>query len=458
MTLPAKITLAQWDERYERLCLGGLRQPYYGGKLSRHVLEQKDLRLTHLRYDNSPAALRLWNFVLTENQRLRQARASGERIVGAMKDLGTIPVMAFSLPKLRAFYPDAAWWTPCLMECTDQLFTEAEGLGLDPSFCPVRAMVPAFLNVEHFPEPDLLVCSTGAVCDDFSAIAQHLEKCGHPIFWWEIPRRRVPGPNEISVALPGGLHAPKVQVDCVMMELERVRERLGTIAGQTLSDEMLSAGIQRANRVRALVAELRALAYTAPACPLPALEMLMVEVLAIHFCSDYVETLIVLQELLEEANTRVRKGFSILSGEPVRVFWVNPVADLRVLTALEDWGGRVCGSDYMFTHALQLIPETIPALEALARAALADPMVGSAQERAGKIVADCQKTAAEAVVISRIQGASHCAWEGSVIRDCLRTELQIPTVELEVPSVCDSLLPTLNSRIQAVLETARSRR
>ena len=96
-----------------------------------------------------------------------------------MKDLGTVPVMAYSLPGLRAFYPDGAWWTPCLMECSDGLLQQAEALGIDASFCPVRAMLAAFQNEEHFPRPDLLICSTGAVCDDFSAIAQRLERLGH---------------------------------------------------------------------------------------------------------------------------------------------------------------------------------------------------------------------------------------------------------------------------------------
>jgi hypothetical protein len=142
----------------------------------------------------------------------------------------------------------------------------------------------------------------------------------------------------------------------------------------------------------------------------------------------------------------------------VRVFWVNPVADLRAMNLLEDWGGRVCGSDYMFTHALDLIPEDLPPLEALARAALADPMVGSTRERARRIVADCRIGRAEAVVVSRIPGASHCAREGVLIRDVVRAELGIPTIELEVPPICDAMLPTLASRLQALLETAKSRR
>jgi len=457
-TAPRKLSLAEWDDRYVQLTRAGLKEPAYGGSLRRHIARESDLRLQHLRFDNSPAALRLWNFLLTENERLHQARARGDKIVGTMKDLGTVPVMAYSLPGVRAFYPDGAWWTPCLMECSDHLLQQAEALGIDASFCPVRAMLPAFLNGEHFPRPDLLICSTGAVCDDFSAIAQRLATLGHSILWWEMPRRRQPDPHEASCALPGNLFAPQVQVDCVREELQRVGQSLGELAGQPLDDRTLADGIQKANEVRRRLQALRTAVYSAPGAPLPALEMLVTEMLAIHFCSDRAETVAVLGGLLAEAEKRVQQKQFIIGAEAVRIFWVNPVADLRAMNLLEDWGGRVCGSDYMFTHALDLIPDNLPPLEALARTALADPMVGSTTERAARIVRECRDFHVEAVVVSRIPGASHCAWEGAIIREAVQKALGLPTIELEIPPVCDAMLPTLGSRVQALIETARARR
>ena len=178
-----QLTLEAWDWRHAELVRQGLREPAYGGPLRRHVEQESDFRLRHLRFDPSPAALRLWNFLLTENERLHAARAQGDKLVGTMKDLGTVPVLAYALPAMRSFYPDGAWWTPCLMECSDRLLQQAEALGVDASFCPVRAMLGAFENGEHFPPPDLLVCSAGAVCDDFSAIAQRLERRGRSILW-----------------------------------------------------------------------------------------------------------------------------------------------------------------------------------------------------------------------------------------------------------------------------------
>lgn len=454
---PRQISLGEWDERYERLAAEGLREGAWGGALGRHVRDG-DLRLEKLRYDNSPAALRLWNFLLTEEDRLREAHAGGRKIVGAMKDLGTVPVMAYSLPGVTAFYPDGAWWIPCMMELGAGLLRIADSLGVDESFCPVRAMLGAFVTGAHFPRPHLLTCSVGATCDDFSAIAQRLEGLGHEILWWEIPHRRRPEPGERGLVLPGGFEAPAKQVDFVRGELERVRAALEDLAGQRLDDAKLADGIHAANRIRRLLSRLRRTVFTADVCPMPALEMLIAEMLAIHFCSDRDECRLVLGDLLGEVRRRVRRGVGPIRPDAVRVFWVNPVADLRAMNLLEQCGGRICGTEYLFCHALDEIPEDLPPTEALARMALADPMVGPAADRAERICRDAREFRAEAAVISRIPGASHCALEGEVIGDMIRRELDIPVVEIEVPPVADAMLPMLGTRLEALVETAGMRR
>jgi len=457
-TVPQQISLEEWDARYTELQQAGLHEPEYGGPLSRHVECEGDLRLRQLRFDNSAAALRLWNFLLTENERLHKARAQGDLLVGTMKDLGTVPAMVYSLPGVRAFYPDGTWWTPCLMSCTDRLLEQAEALGIEALSCPVRAMLAAFENQEHFPIPDLLICSVGATCDDFSAIAQRLAHLGHPVIWWEIPRRRVPDPDESACPLPGGLSAPQVQVELVREEIERVAVALGDAAKRKLDTQLLQAGIRAANVVRRQLAALRTAVYGSAGAPLPALEMLIAEMLAIHFCSDRTECIAVLEELLAEAQARLAARQFIAPPDAVRIYWVNPPADLRAINLLEECGGRLCGADFMFTHALEPIPEDLPPIDALARVALADPMIGSATERARRIVADCRKTNAEAVVVARIPGASHCPWESEQIRSIVRAETGLPTVELEVPPICDGLLPTLRHRLETVIEIARARR
>jgi benzoyl-CoA reductase/2-hydroxyglutaryl-CoA dehydratase subunit BcrC/BadD/HgdB len=421
-------------------------------------VDDGDLRLLKLQMDNSAAALRLWNFLLSEEDRLHRCVSQGKKLVGTMKDLGTVPVMAYSLSNLVAFYPDGAWWLPCVMECGTGLLEIADSLGIDDSFCPVRAMLGAFVSQKHFPLPGLITCSVGATCDDFSAIAQRLQSLGFPILWWEIPHRRRPELFEPSVELPSGFRAPADQVDFVKMELQRVREALEVYSGEKLTDELLSEGIDRANRVRSLLTSLRQRVFCADPCPLPALEMLIAEMLAIHFCSDHNETVRVLVELLEEVERRVQAKAGVLAADAARVFWVNPVADLRVMNLLEDAGGRVCGTDYMFPHALDAIPVDLPPLEALARTALADPMVGSPADRAERICADIGRFGAEALVISRIPGASHCAMEATVIGDVIQSRIDVPILEIEVPPITDAIEPALRTRLEALVETVRERR
>ncbi|MHC5059587.1 MAG: 2-hydroxyacyl-CoA dehydratase [Planctomycetota bacterium] len=454
---PKQITLAEWDEHYELLQEAGMAEPAYGGRLSRHV-DDGDHRLTKLRYDNSQAALRLWNFLLTENDRLRAKQQNGTKIVGTMKDLGTVPVMAYSLDNVAAFYPDGAWWIPCVMERSAHLLHIADSLGIDESFCPVRAMLGAFTIGGHFPIPDLLTCSVGATCDDFSTIAQRLEALGHPILWWEIPHRRPPEPNEEAVQLPGNFSAPDSQVDFVKGELHRIKAALENLAGQKLDEQRLFQGIRKANMVRKCLAELRDAVFCAEVCPMPALEMLIAEMLAIHFCSDREETICVLKDLLLEVKRRTDANKGILDTGAAKIFWVNPVADLRMMNLLEETGSRVCGTEFMFSHALDLIPEDRPPMEALAQIALADPMAGSSIDRAKRIYTDICKYDCEALLISRIPGASHCAMEGKIIGQYIRSRLDIPVIEIEVPPLTDAIQPVIRTRLDAMGETVKQRR
>ncbi len=455
---PRRIRLEEWGARHAQLCADGLREPGYGGPLQRHLDEGANRRLAALFFDTSAAALRLWNFLLTENDRLREAREEGKKLVGVMKDLGTVPVIAYSDPGVTAFYLDGAWWLPCLLESSAGLLDQAEALGAGPGLCPVRALLGAFVTGAHFPIPDRVVCSVGACCDDLTAISQLLEGLGHPVHWWEIPHRRQPGPDEEAVPLPGGFTAPASQLRLVRAELDGVRKLIEGLTGRPLADATLQAGIAGANHVRALLDELRSLVYTAPACPFPALEMLICEMLAIHFCSDPAECLAVLETVAAEVRHRVAARAGVLPADAVRVFWINPAADLKAMNLLEECGGRLCGSEFLFCHALDPIPEDSDPLTALARSALADPMAGPCAGRGDRICRDITRFGAEAAVISRIPGASHCAAESILLQQAITARHAIPVLEIEVPSLDDAAEAALRTRLEALVETAREAR
>ena len=128
------------------------------------------------------------------------------------------------------------------------------------------------------------------------------------------------------------------------------------------------------------------------------------------------------------------------------------------MNVLEACGGRLCGTDYFFTHALDEIPEGPSPMTALAMTALADPMAGSSRERAARIGAEAQALGSEAIIVSRIPGASHCALEGRVIQDVVSSRLDIPVIEVEVPPLARAMGSGLRTRIGALVETVNMRR
>ena len=183
--------------------------------------------------------------------------------------------------------------------------------------------------------------------------------------------------------------------------------------------------------------------------------MLIAEMLAIHFCSDQNKTLEILSELLALAKRRVANNISIFKHPGVRIFWVNPVADLYAMNLLEKLGGQIAGTDYLFCHALDQIPEKIDPIKALAQMALADPMIGSANDRANRIIHDIKNFSADAVVISKIPGASHCATEGKIISALISEKLKIPAIEIEIPPYASMISSSLETRLSALIEMVK---
>ena len=451
-----KISAKQWDIEYKKLVCRGKIDPEKIKPIFWFIENDDDLILQDLQFDSSLECLKLWNFLLTENCRLRQARREGKKIVGTMKDLGTIPVLAYCYPEIVAFYPDGAWWIPCVMKMSDGLFAYADSLGITDAYCPVRTMIGAFENDEHFPKPDLLISSAGAICDDFSAIAQAVENNGNPILWWEIPHSSSSISGEGAIKISPDQSVPIHLFDCVKSEIIRIKNALNKLADREISDLEIARGIKKANEIRKILRQLRDTVYSAEFPPIPALEMLIAEMLAIHYCSDQNMTLEILKDLLSLTNSRLENSAHISEDKAVRVFWINPVADLSAMNLLEKVGGQLAGTDFMFGHAIDPIPENCEPINALAKMALADPMVGSATNRADKIAANIKKYNAQAVVISRIPGASHCATEGAIIREVLSKKADIPIVEIEIPPISSTMSAALETRLSALIETAKA--
>jgi hypothetical protein len=465
---PAQISHSQWDEAFRFLpdsikhsyqyLKGTTQQTDYLNDSRCFEEFEGDTRLRSLKFDNSLASLRLWSFLLSEESRLHKSRAAGKKIIGTMKDLGTAPILAYACDNAVAFYPDGAWWIPCVMEMSEGLLRVADTLGFGDEMCPARAALAAFFKGGHFPMPDLLVGAVGCCCDDFSSIQQRVADTGIPIVWWELPYRREASSNEPFETTPTGLKVPSRLVDFVTSQLQNVKTAIEKTVGETITDEKLARAIEKTNRLRSVLGKIRDLSYGTVPVPFPSLETQISEMIALHFCSEMDESISVLEHVVATIEERVKNREGVLPADSCRCVWVNPVADLRAMNMFESLGGSIAGTEYLFRHALVQIPTDIDPLRALALTALSDPMIGSSKYRAQLIVGDARKYNAEGVVISNIPGASHCATEGTIIRDCVQTQTGLPVLEITVPPLIDSESGQLATRFEAFFETIRSRR
>lgn len=471
MEKPKRITSYDWNNRikdvpdeYRKKCTF-LRDLVPGGVpylYSPYEYSCKgDTLLNRLKFDNSLAALRLWAFIFSEKDRLFLAKEKGWKIFAAMKDLGQVPIITYAVPNSLTFYADELWWAPCFAQST-HLLDEASKLGASEELCYIRAALGAYKTLDYFPRPDLNFAGVGSCCDDFSAVMQLIEWQGHPIHWWEIPAR-----FDKSDLLPkckfakspfGKSDYQTSAYDFLLTQYQGIVKKLEEVTGSVITENALKKSLQNFNRVRKRVRQIRDLIYSNPLPPMPSIEAYLVEFFAIHYCSEPDEALLVLDDVFETVTMRTQKGLSMFDSEPARVFCVTPPTDTAILSLLNDLGAAVTGTEYLISHSFFELDESKPALESIAENYMDDPMIGSSEFRARRIVQEAKKYNAEGVMITGIYGASHCAYEERVISELVQKELSIPVLAFDVPYSPDRLSEQVVNRVQGFVELILSRR
>lgn len=414
-----------------------------------------DMLLRRLKFDSSLASLRLWAFLFSERDRLFLAKDNGWQIYAAMKDLGSVPILSYAVPNSLTFYADELWWAPCFAE-EPKLLDEARKLGAGDELCFVRAALGAMITLDYFPRPDLTIAAVGAVCDDFSAVMQLIEGIGIPTHWWELPIRfdhsKALVTERFEKTIGGGSAYQVSAKKFVMSELKGIVNKLEEVSGVAITEEMLAESLGRFNEIRKRVARLRDLVYGSARPPLPGLEMMLVEFIAIHACSDPDESIAVLDDLLDTVAYRLGRGISPLVDNPIRVFWAMPPTDASLITLLEDLGGCIAGTEYLITHAFYPLSEDVAVLSAVADSVLDDPMIGSPAFRAKRIAEGAKKYGAEGVIISGITGASHCPFDEKAIAREVELALDIPVLSFDVPYSPGKLSEQVINRMEAFME------
>ncbi len=440
-----------------RLIPGGVRYLYSPYEYSC----RGDALLRRLKFDDSPAALRLWAFLFSEKDRLFLAREHGMKIVAAMKDLGQVPVLTYAFPEALTFYADELWWAPCFSE-EPHLLEEASRLGAGEELCYVRAALGAMVTLDYFPRPDLCIAGVGSCCDDFSAVMQLIEDQGIPVHWWEMAARfddRAWAPCEEYATTPyGGTLHQRSAVEFLEGELRGVVGAMERLTGRTVTDDDLAGSRDLFNGLRGRIRALREMVYSMRRPPLPGLEMLLAEFIGIHTCSEPEESVKVLDDLLATVRRRIEADASPFGEDPLRVYWVTPPTDASLVTHLEDLGGCIAGTDYLISHSYLPLRTGPGPVTAVAENCMDDRMAGSPAARAVRIAGEARRFGAEGVLVSGIFGASHCPHEERVFTEVVEREAGIPVLAFDVPYSPGRLNEQVASRMESFMDLLESRR
>jgi len=452
---PAKLDYAGWNAHFETVPQAAIDSVrYYRDRPDAdwstylfppcHYLAYGARHLKRLNFDNSLAAWRLWSFVLSESERLFRARQAGKAVVATLGDLGVLPVLVNAFPDAVPFYPDCHWATPFLSE-SGVLFEAAQRYGLGENACFSRASLGAALKGAYFPDPALFLCASGATCDDFHAVMDLIDWSGRPTHWVDVPHvRDSTGEDGRSP------HAARA--------LRAAAEALARALDAPCVEGGRKEAIRRVNSLRGMLARLRELTYSAPRAPLPAVEAFFAEFALLHYYGDLDECARVLAHLLRTVERRVERGESPLDDpDPVRVVWVSPTPDPRVLDYWEELGGRVVGTEYLNRQSRVPLREGGDPFDALAEALGRGSMFGTTRRRAETVLAQCERFGAEGVVIGSVFGTSHCGAEGGLLA-WIAKRAGYPVLQFEVPYTGAELSGQVRTRLEAFAELLKGRR
>jgi benzoyl-CoA reductase/2-hydroxyglutaryl-CoA dehydratase subunit BcrC/BadD/HgdB len=455
MTNPAQISLEEWHHRFKDIPDERVEKTRYYRHLpdagwsqylfppSTHLVYGNRL-LRKLKFDNSPAALRLWGFALSEGERIYRARQAGMKVIAVMGDLGAVPPLVYSFPNTVAFYPDCLWWTPFLME-SKVLFDEAARFGMGEDCCFVRAALGAFSKKAYFPRPDFCIGTAGATCDDMAAVMSEAERLGTDVHYFELPHR--------------GETADKKQrlISYLADGYRGLAQKLGEITGASFCEESFRTTLKKVNLVRTLIAEIKQHSASGSRNPMGALEMLNAEFSALSYYGDLDECLEVLREFRDTVKDRAQRGIGY-DGQDLRLVWVTPPADPLLLNYAEELGGRIVGTEYLIQQSIPHIRGDGDPFTALAEGHVHSTLMGSTRYRVELVLERVLATGADGVIISGVFASTHCPYETAPIIKALR-ERGIPGLSFDVVAPGKIRLQSqVYNRMESFMESLRTRK
>lgn len=455
MTEARQIDFREWHRLFQQVPDGLVEETRYYRHLpdaewsrylfppSTHVV-YGDRLLRKLKFDNSQAALRLWGFVLSEGERIYRGHQAGMKVIAVMGDLGAVTPLVYSFPNTIAFYPDCLWWKPFLTE-SRVLFDEAGQLGMGEDCCFVRASLGAFSKKAYFPRPDFSIGTVGSTCDDMATVMSEAERMGVDIHYFELPHRHDSDADRSRLT------------DYLKNQYQALCRRLEHATGEAFSPGRFRETVEKINRLRSLIAEIKNFSAAPAANPMGAVELMNVEFAALSYYGDLDECLAVLTEFRDIMKLRADSGQGY-PDQDLRLVWVTPPADPLLMNYIEDLGGRIVGSEYLIHQTTSIFDPKKDPFEALAEAQLEATLMGSSDYRVTLVLEQVERSRADGVIISGVFGSTHCPYETAPIVSALRQK-GIPALSFDVVAPGKQRLQSqIFNRMEAFMESLRARK
>ncbi|KPK87513.1 hypothetical protein AMJ80_11905, partial [bacterium SM23_31] len=129
------------------------------------------------------------------------------------------------------------------------------------------------------------------------------------------------------------------------------------------------------------------------------------------------------------------------------------------LNYLEDLGGRLVGTEFVINQALHPLQLNSEPLTSLADGMLNASLIGTTKARAGEIIRQAKRYMADGVIISNIFASSHCAYETAIIKEQVRSELNIPVLAFDVVAPGKQMMQSqILTRMTAFIELLREKK
>ena len=234
-------------------------------------------------------------------------------------------------------------------------------------------------------------------------------------------------------------------------------EKLEISLGQKFSTERFAKTVEKVNRLRRLIKEIKTICAESELNPMGASEMLNIEFSALSYYGDLDECILLMEDIRTEMSTR-RRNRTGYSRQDLRIVWVTPTADLLLLNYAEELGGRIVGTEYLINQTTPMFRTGCDPFISLAEAQTQSSLMGSSEYRVKLVLDQVQSCRADGVIISGIFGSSHCPYETAPIIDELRSR-EIPVLAFDVVAPGKKRLQSqILNRMSAFMESLQMRR